>query len=629
MSAPRPVNAKVAPVFRGKYELPSIKTIDQWKTKYGLPPNAFQRLLVNIAGMFAFGILLKSRLYKTIVGALVSVVNPSIFYWTEWAIIGLLSFNIVEILWAYATGTNDFAYLPLTPSQRALLGLQPVISKVPGEVPVFQKPASQPTASSQKSILSTFVNPPQGSLNIGRTGLQSTNVGSSVAGSKEAAIILNKSMSRSFNHSSVQDKNDLNRLMKSMEAIEEAQSEWKGIDSDPSKRPFALHAGFGAPSSADLTKGVTGGVGAHVGDVTARQDLAASLASRTAPVSRYYPALRTTLSKDQTSKADLQKDGVYVVSQSKVMKNLKITEAQLDRWAFNMRKWMWDRIVSNLVKEMEWVDAELAKNGLSYLDCKSATMFFPTGQERTAQSGTNPTEPAASAPAASASNSLGWGAASIATSRLPSAFGSSLAPAQPPQSQLPATLKDLDARFGASEPYVKQRMVIETYLAIPGFANRKYIVERIHAMGPLLSHFIWDSNGVYWDGGRVKWTPDLPTDAQIVMHLFSVFMDLAMPSQTDQTFGRFPFSYKFYATMDAKPDITTALQIKQSSKVPPHYNLIVDGTLWEVVPKRLNVWYTIVMFIYLVMRDSGGYIGQINIGTQMIGLGDVVEGYDL
>lgn len=35
------------------------------------------------------------------------------------------------------------------------------------------------------------------------------------------------------------------------------------------------------------------------------------------------------------------------------------------------------------------------------------------------------------------------------------------------------------------------------------------------------------------------------------------------------------------------------------------------------------------MFVYLVMRESGGYIGQTNIGTKKIGLGDVVEGYNL
>lgn len=111
-------------------------------------------------------------------------------------------------------------------------------------------------------------------------------------------------------------------------------------------------------------------------------------------------------------------------------------------------QWMWDHVVSVLVKEMEWVDSELAKEGLSYLDCKSANMFSPTGLERVAPNGTAAPAAAATAAPAAQTNSLGWGAASIATTRLPSAFGTTLAPAQPQQSQLPATLKDLDARFG-------------------------------------------------------------------------------------------------------------------------------------------------------------------------------------
>ncbi|KAF9314439.1 hypothetical protein BG003_004164 [Podila horticola] len=610
---------KVDPTLRGHFELQYIKEIDQWQrsNKEHQRPNQFLRLLFNIGAIVAQRIVTTGHIYRSITGFLSKLLGFPIFWAAEWLLIGLYIINIAQVLWGYARKNNNFDYLPLTPSQRTLLGLEPVISKVQGKTPTFGKAASQSVASNHTSILNTFINQPQGALNKGR----STNIGPAAV-AKEAEIILNKSTSRSFNQSSVQDRTDLSRLMRNMEAIEEAQSEWKTAESDPSKRPFALHAGFGAQST-DLSAGVSGGI---VGDVTARPDLAASLASRSAPVGRYHPALRTTLSKDQTSKTDLQKDGVYVVSHSKVMKNLKVTEAQLDRWAYKMRKWMWDHVVSVLVTEMEWVDSELAKEGLSYLDCKSANMFSPTGLERTAPNGTAAPAPVAAA-APVQTNSLGWGAASIATTRLPSAFGT-LAPAQPQQSQLPATLKDLDARFG-TVPYVKQRMVLETYLAIPGCTNRKYVVERITAMGPLLSHFIWDSNGIKWDNGRQNWTADLPTDAQIVMHLFTVFMDLAMPSQTDQSFGRFPFSYKYYATMEAKPDSTTALQIKQSSKVPPHYNLIVDGTIWEVVPKRLNVWYTLVMFVYLVMRESGGYIGQTNIGTKKIGLGDVVEGYNL
>lgn len=103
-------------------------------------------------------------------------------------------------------------------------------------------------------------------------------------------------------------------------------------------------------------------------------------------------------------------------------------------------------------------------------------------------------------------------------------------------------------------------------------------------MGPFLTNFIWDSNGVTWDGAKKRWTQDLPTDAQIVMHMFTVFLDLAMPSHPSQAYDRFLFSHKHYVPMESKPDPTTTLQIKQTSKNPPDYSLVVEGSMWEVVP---------------------------------------------
>ncbi|KAG0200158.1 hypothetical protein BGX28_006689 [Mortierella sp. GBA30] len=568
-----PEDPSKAPVLRGQYELPSIQKVEQWKSRHALAPNAFRRLLLNMCALIGTGIVMRAHFYRSTVKVLSSLLSPVFFYWTEWAVTLLFLFNIIEVLLSYMRSSNNFENLPLTPSQRTLLGLEPVITRVPGAVPVFKKSVST-------------------------------------------------SMSRTFNQPSVQDRTDLRRLMMNVEAREELRAERKTVDADPSKRPFGLQSGFGITQG-----GVDMSVqGAHLSDSAARPDLLASLNAR-GPVTRYQPALRTTLSKDHTSKTDLQKDGLYVVGHSKVLKNLKVSEEQLDRWVFNLRKWMWNMVVKPVCSEMEIVDEELAKQGLSYLDCKSATMFYTAGPPpQNATTGSNAST-AATAPAPAAApmaNSLGWGAASIATARPPSAFAST-APQQP---QLPVSLQDLETRYGESR-IVRQRMILEQYLAIPGFANRKYVVERLQAMGPLLAHFIWDSHGIAWDGCKKTWTPDLPTDAQIIMHLFTVYMDLAMPAHPSMALDRFPFSYKYYVPMEAKPDPTTALQIKQTDKAPPNYNLVVDGSMWEVVPKRLNVWYTLVLFIYMVMKENGGYIGQLNIGTQMMGLGDVVEGYDM
>ncbi|KAF9962280.1 hypothetical protein BGZ72_008415 [Mortierella alpina] len=612
-----PADPSKAPVLRGHYELPSIKKVDQWKSKNALAPNAFRRLFINICALIGSSIVMRAHVYRSAIKVLSSLTGPVVFYWTEWAVILLFLFNIGEVLMSYMRSSNNFENLPLTPSQRTLLGLDPIVTKVPGAVPIFKKSTvATQNLSERPSIKSTYVNQSQGVFTSTRTPFQKPPVGSVLSEYRDAATILNKSMSRTFNQPSVQDKSDLRRLMMNVEAREELRAERKTVDADPSKRPFGLQGAFGLQQAGmDMS-----GQGA---DNSTRPDLLASLNAR-GPVARYQPALRTTLSKDHTSKTDLQKDGLYVVGHSKVLKNLKLSEEQLDRWVFNLRKWMWNMVVKPVCSEMEIVDEELAKQGLSYLDCKSATMFYTAGPPpQNATTGAN-TAAAASAPAAAPlNNTLGWGAASIATTRAPSAFASVA-----PQSQLPVSLQDLEARYGESR-IVKQRMFLEQYLAIPGFANRKYVVERLRAMGPLLTHFIWDSHGISWDGGKKSWTPDLPTDAQIIMHLFTVYMDLAMPSHPSMTLDRFPFSYKYYVPMEAKPDPSTALQIKQTLKNPPNYNLVVDGSMWEVVPKRLNVWYTLVLFVYMVMKESGGYIGQLNIGTQMMGLGDVVEGYDL
>ncbi|KAF9096505.1 hypothetical protein BGX29_008547 [Mortierella sp. GBA35] len=615
-----PADPSKAPVLRGRYELPSINKIDQWKSKNSLAPNAFRRLVFNVLALIISSRVMKGRIYRSLVKLVSTVVNPSIIYWTEWAVIVVLLFNIAEVIYSYTRRANHFENLPLTPSQRALLGLEPIASKAPGAVPVFKKSVVAPHNLTERPIMSTYVSPSQASLASSRTPFQKPAVALVASEYRDAATILNKSMARSFNTVSVQDRAGVERLMRNVEAREELKAEWKGVDNDPTKRAFGLHSTFGTPQG-----NLQGGM--DITDHNSRPDLLASLNSR-GPVSRYQPALRTTLSKDHTSKTDLQKDGIYQYGHTKVLKSLKLSEDQLDRWVFNLRKWLWNKIVKHVCSEMEEVDAEFTKQGLSYLDCKSATMFYTSGplpQNATANGNAASTTAAPAAPAAPLTNSLGWGAASIANPRAPSAFGPAIT--QPQQPQLPTSLQDLDARYGQL-PIVRRRMILELYLAIPGFANRKFVVERLQAMGPLLSHFSWDSANVTWENGKKPWSQDLPTDSQIIMHLFTVFMDLAMPAQPSQSFDRFPFSYKHYVPMESKPDATTSLQIKQTAKYPPNYNLVVDGGMWEVVPKRLNVWYTLVLFIYMVMKEHGGYIGQINIGTRAIGLGDVVEGFD-
>ncbi len=64
-----------------------------------------------------------------------------------------------------------------------------------------------------------------------------------------------------------------------------------------------------------------------------------------------------------------------------------------------------------------------------------------------------------------------------------------------------------------------------------GCLSKEYLIQRIIELsdGPYLQRFIWNGGGK-WRGK--EWTPELPTDAQILIHLFCTFLDLKLPTTT-------------------------------------------------------------------------------------------------
>ncbi|KAF9972933.1 hypothetical protein BGZ73_003877 [Actinomortierella ambigua] len=631
-----PPNPKDAPVLRGRYELPSMKEIQQWNTTHGLGPFAFRRLVLNVGGLMVTSWVWRRAVVKSVARKLASSIGYDPLYWLHWVLFVVFWINIADVLWRYRKASNKFEKLPLTPEQRLRLGLEPTESSTPGAVPVFQKSTSSTIDLLDVPLRSTYVAP---STQRSTGGKLHAPLGKSLTATAPATVIWSKSMSKSLQPlPQVHTKSELQSLIKTVESREGAENEWRMAEAaaaEANKRAttFALGVSdrLGGPSPFGAGAGAGAGA-AGVADAAGRKPDAGLGLS----MSRYQPALRTTLSKDRISKTELQKDGLPVWTPAKVLKTLKISETQLDRWVLRMRKWLWTKIVNPMCEEMEAVDKAFEKAGLSYLDCKSATMFTTTtvvpqksANDGSAAGGAAGAAGAAGAGAANtagtgaapASNPLGWGAATTTAPQLPSAFAG---PAQPVLPPTPTSLKDLNDRWGNDE-MVKRRMVLEAYLAVPGVTNRKYVVERIQAFGPLLSQFKWDSEGVRWDNGRKAWTPDLPTDTQILMHLFATFLDLAMPAQPLDGYGRFPFSYKHLVSVDVKPDPNVAIQIKQSAKNPPCYHLVVNGNVWEIVPKRMNIWYTLVLFIHVVMKESGGYLGQVHFGSRALGLDSVVE----
>ncbi|KAF9163575.1 hypothetical protein DFQ26_002364 [Actinomortierella ambigua] len=631
-----PANPKDAPVLRGQYELPSMKEVQQWNTAHGLGPYAFRRLTLNVGGLMVSSWVWRRAVVVNMAQKLASMIGYDPLYWLHWGLWIVFWINIGDALWRYSKASNKFEKLPLTAEQRLRLGLDPSGSSVPGAVPVFQNSTSSKIDLLAVPLRSTYVAP---STQRATGAKLHAPLGKSLnAAAAPASVIWSKSMSKSLQPiPQVHTKRELQSLIKTVESREGADNEWRMAEAaavEANKRATTFALGVSDRLGGPLAFGVGAAAGAGTGtggaDAAGRKPDARLGLS----VSRYQPALRTTLSKDRISKTELQMDGLPVWTPAKVLKTLKVSEAQLDRWVLRMRKWLWTKVVSPMCEEMEAVDKAFDKAGFGYLDCKSATMFTTStivpqknAADGSATGGAAGAAGAAAAGAAgagasTASNPLGWGAAAATAPQLPSAFAGPIQPALP---STPTSLKDLNDRWGNDE-MVRRRMVLEAYLAVPGVTNRKYVVERIQAFGALLSQFKWDSEGVRWDNGRKGWTPDLPTDSQILMHLFATFLDLAMPAQPLDGYGRFPFSYKHLVSVDVKPDPNVAIQIKQSAKNPPCYHLVVNGNVWEIVPKRMNIWYTLVLFIYVVMKESGGYLGQTHFGSRALGLDSVVEG---
>ncbi|KAJ3057801.1 hypothetical protein HDU98_006062, partial [Podochytrium sp. JEL0797] len=118
--------------------------------------------------------------------------------------------------------------------------------------------------------------------------------------------------------------------------------------------------------------------------------------------------------------------------------------------------------------------------------------------------------------------------------------------------------------------------------------------------------------------GQAAGKPDanvkVPTDAEIIVHLVCCFLD-------EQMGGRQAFRNKYYVSAEQRPDSTAAsIQILQKSKSPPHYNLFYRSKIFEVYPKRNNVFHMLSLFAYIISSTAGGYLGLLNLGGKSIGM---------
>lgn len=148
-------------------------------------------------------------------------------------------------------------------------------------------------------------------------------------------------------------------------------------------------------------------------------------------------------------------------------------------------------------------------------------------------------------------------------------------------------------------------------------ANQEYLVARLEelATGGCLRLYKWDSGGSF--KGKA-WDQELPTDGQIIAHLFCTYMDTHLPSNPRYPDGN-SFSGLHFLKPPSKPtDRKSHLCILQTRTHPPHFRVVKGDDTHEVPRGRHNLFNAVSIFLYLVKMEHHGMLERVNLGMSGI-----------
>ena len=155
--------------------------------------------------------------------------------------------------------------------------------------------------------------------------------------------------------------------------------------------------------------------------------------------------------------------------------------------------------------------------------------------------------------------------------------------------------------------------------------NHDYLVNRIRELstrGVNLSMYRWNSGGFYKDK---KWDNSLPTDAQIIIHLFCTYMDSKIPPSMTIADTQ-PFTTRFFSSAPQKfEEIQGKIAIYQAQILPPNFSVMIrDKGLLKVPKGRVNLFHTIVAFLHYCYHREGGMLGQVNLSLLGLNLFTII-----
>ncbi|KJE90196.1 hypothetical protein CAOG_01539 [Capsaspora owczarzaki ATCC 30864] len=144
------------------------------------------------------------------------------------------------------------------------------------------------------------------------------------------------------------------------------------------------------------------------------------------------------------------------------------------------------------------------------------------------------------------------------------------------------------------------------------------LLTQIHKRQMLERFFVFDGNYRWNSGGKFKgkeWHPDLPTDAQIVMHLFCTFLDFILPADALVPKGKHFTARYFQLQLDSSEPPKHDVVIAQTNIHPPHFKIISMDERWEIFQGRNNLFHAIILFLYFIKTRRHGFVGPMHIDS--------------
>ncbi|XP_073999861.1 transmembrane protein 209-like [Rhodnius prolixus] len=154
-----------------------------------------------------------------------------------------------------------------------------------------------------------------------------------------------------------------------------------------------------------------------------------------------------------------------------------------------------------------------------------------------------------------------------------------------------------------------------TFLEISIYQN--YVVQRIKelASGGCMDDYRWNSGGMF---NNQPWRPHLPSDAKLIMHLLCTYLDFHVPLFCNTNLK--PFTTKYFTNDTTSMAGKSKICIVESSTMPSHYKIFMNGRLVELPSGSNNVFYAILVLMKYILNNESGMLDGISLGKNGLNL---------